>query len=155
MTTTFVINILEKRKLKFWYLSGEYPAVVSVATVGNLKDPGSQLMGDSFWCRISRELVVVVSLAELLWIKRYIILVSAEICACKGSRLAFILSSTKSGKNLMLFFLLPSVASASTSPITSSSCADIQLGALESNEVPLLSVLNLWEKLTQSARSKL
>ena len=124
------------------HLSGEYPEEVSGATVGNLEDPGSPMKGDSHWCLVSRVLAVVVSLAELLWIKRSIISKRAEICACKGSRLVLILSSTKSGKNFTLFSSLPSVASASISPFASSSCADISSCALEWYDFPLLNVLN-------------
>ena len=60
-------------------LSGEYPEVVSGTTVRNLEDPGVPLKGDSFWYLGSRVLAVVVSLAELLWIKRSINSVRAEI----------------------------------------------------------------------------
>ena len=128
--------------LYYSMMSSEYPMVLSGATVGNLEDPGTPLKGDSYWCRVSQELAVVVSLAELLWVKRSIISVRAEICACKGSRLAFILSSTKFGKNFMLLSSLPSVASASTFHVTSS-YADISKSAFESYEFPFLNFLKL------------
>ena len=67
---------------------GEYPEVVSGATVGNLEARGAPLKGDSYSYLNSRVLAVVVTLDELLWIKRSIISVRAEIWACKGSKLA-------------------------------------------------------------------
>ena len=68
-------------------MSVEYPEVVSGASVGNLDLPGAPLKGDSYWYLVSRVLAVAVSLAVLLWIKRSIISVKAEIWAGKGSRL--------------------------------------------------------------------
>ena len=136
-------------------MSGEYPEVVSGATVVSIEVPGAPPKGDSYWYLVSRVLAVVVSPAASLWIKRSIISVSAEIWACKGSKLALILSSLKSGENHTLFSSLASVASASTSPVTSSSCADISSCPFESYEFPLLNVLNLLENLLQSARGKL
>ena len=90
-----------------------------------------------------RELAVVDSLAELLWIKQSIIWVRAEICGCRGSRLAFILSSTNSGEDLMLFSSLPSVIPLSASPVFSSPCADTLGCNLKSYEFRLLNVLHL------------
>ena len=87
--------------------------------------------GDSDWCRSSRVLAVVNSLAELPWIKRSIISVRTEIWACNVSRHALIVSSTKSGEDLTLFFSFPPLASISTSPVTSSSWVDISNSALE------------------------
>ena len=72
-------------------LASEYPAVVSGATVGNLEVPGAPVKSDSDWCRSSWVLAVVNSSAELLWIKRFIISVSAEIWTCSGSRFTLIL----------------------------------------------------------------
>ena len=129
--------------------------VVSGATAGNLELPGAPLKSDSYWYCVSRVRAVVVSLDELLWIKRSIIFVRAEIWACEGSRLALIFSSTKSGENLILLSSLPSFVSASTSILTSSSCADITGCAVELHEVLLLNVLNLLEKLIQSAKNNL
>ena len=77
--------------------------VVRGANVGNLDDPGPSLLGDSYLSAEPRELAVVDSVVKLLWIRRSTILVRAEICACRGSRLASIVSSTNSGENLMLF----------------------------------------------------
>ena len=133
----------------------EYPAVVSSATVGNLELPKAPLKSDSYWYRISRVRAVVVSLAELLWIKRSIISVRAEIWACEGSRLALIFSSTKPGANLVLLSSLSSFVSASISFVTSFSCADITGCVVELYEVPLINVLNLLDKLIQSATSNL
>ena len=95
-----------------------------------------------YWCPGPQELAVVV---KLLWIRRSIISVRAEICACRGSRLAFIFSSTNSGENLVLFFSLASIIPASASPAFSSPCADILGCVLESYEFSLLNVLNLHE----------
>ena len=78
-------------------------SMVNCATVGNLEFPDALLKGDSYWYRVLRVRAVVVSLAELLWIKRPIISLRAEILARNDSRLALILSSTKSGENLKLF----------------------------------------------------
>ena len=117
--------------------------MLSGATVGNLELPGAPLEGYSCWYRVSRVLAVVVSLAELLWIKPSIISVRAEISACKVSGLTLILSLTEAGENLLLLSTLPSFPSASTSLATFSSCADISSCALESYRVPLPNVLNL------------
>ena len=94
-------------------------------------------------------------LSRITWIERSIISVRAEICACRGSRLAFILSSTNSGENLMSFSPLPSIIPDSASPVLSSPCVDILGCVLESYEFPLLNVSNLLEQLIQSARGKL
>ena len=83
--------------------------MVSGATDGNLEVPGALLNGDSYWYQVLRVLAVVVSLTELLWIKRCIVPVRAEIWA--GSRLALIFSSTKSGEKLTIFCSLYSIAS--------------------------------------------
>ena len=100
-------------------LSSEYPAVVRSATVGNLDDPGPSLYGDSYWSPGPRELAVVDSVVKLLWIRRSIISVKAEICACRVSRLAFILSSSPCAENPTLFSSLPSVIPVSASPVLS------------------------------------
>ena len=68
-------------------------------------------------CPCPRKHAVVDSLAKCFWIKRSIISVSAEIWACEGSRLDFILSSNNSGENLMLFSLLPSIIPVSVSRV--------------------------------------
>ena len=136
-------------------MSGEFPEVVSGATVGKLEVPGVPLKDHSYWYLVSRVLAVVIPLTELLWIKRFIISVRAEILACKSSSLALILSSTKSGENLTLISSLPSFASASTFHVTPSSCADISSCAFESYKFPLLDVSKLLEKLMQSAGGKL
>ena len=122
-------------------LSGEYPEVVSDATVQNLETPGAPLKGDSYRYLVSRVLAVVLSLAELLWIKRSINSARAKIWASKGSRRALLLSSTKPGEILHHFLRYP-VASASTSPVTSS-YADISSCAFESYEFPFFNALNL------------
>ena len=82
-------------------------------------------------------------LVELIRIKRSINSVRAVICACGGSRLAFIFSSTNSEENLVLFSSLPSNIPVSTSPVVSSSCAEVSGCVLESYEFPLFNVLNL------------
>ena len=124
-------------------LSGEYPAVVSGATFGNLEVPGAPLKGDSDWCRCSRVLAVVNSLAELPWIKRFIISVRAVIWAWFASMYTLILSSTMSGESLTLFSSFLPFASLSVSPVTSFSWADISNYTLESYVFPVLNVLNL------------
>ena len=58
---------------RFFNSDREYPAVVSVARVGNLEVSGATLKGNSYWYCISRVVAVVSSLAKLLWIKRSII----------------------------------------------------------------------------------
>ena len=72
-----------------------------------------------------RELAVVESAVKLLRIKRSITSVRADICACKGSRLAFILSSINYGEILTLFSSLPPIIPVSASPVFSSPCVDI------------------------------
>ena len=124
-------------------MSGEYPAVVSGASFGNLEYPGPSVYCDWYWWPNPRELTVVDSLAQLRYIKRFIIPVRAENCTCRGSRLAFILSSTNSGENLMLFSLLLSFILVSTSPVFSSPCVEILGCDLKSFEFPLPNVLNL------------
>ena len=47
-------------------MSGEYSAVVSVATVVNLEVPGAPVKGGTGSCRISRVLAVVKPLVELI-----------------------------------------------------------------------------------------
>ena len=125
LNASYLESVAVRSVATFGIMSGEYPAVVSGATIGNLEVLGAPLMGDSYWRRVSLVLALVVSLAKLLWINGSINSVRAEIWACKGSRLAFILSSTESGEYIMLFSSIPSVASASTSSVTSSSCAEI------------------------------
>ena len=83
-------------------MSGGYPAVVRGATVGNLGDPGPSLQGDSCRSPGPRELTVVDFAVKLLWTNLSIITVNQETCACRGSRLAFILSITNSGESLKL-----------------------------------------------------
>ena len=61
----------------------------------------------------------------------------------KEVRLALNLLPTESVENLTLFSSFSSLESTSTSPVTSSSWADISSRVLESYEFPLLNVLNL------------
>ena len=136
-------------------LSGEYPAVVRGATVEKLDDPGPSLQVDSYWSLGPRELAVVDSVVKLFWINLSIISVRAEICASRGSGLAFILSSTNSGDNLMLLSSLSSVIPVSPSPVFSSPCVGISGCVLNSYEFLLLNVLNSQEKLELSATVKL
>ena len=126
-----------------YLLSGEYREAVSGATVGHLETPGAPVKSDSYWYLVSCVLSAVVSLAELLWIKQSIISIRAEIWANKGPRFAIIILSNKFRQIHTLFFSLPSVASASISLFTSSSCADISSCAFDSYEFLLLNVLNL------------
>ena len=82
------------------WMSGEYPAVFSGASVGNLEVPGVPAKNNLGWFLSSRVLAVLNSLAEFPWFKRSIITVSTEIWARKGSRFALFISSTIWGKTL-------------------------------------------------------
>ena len=98
---------------------------------------------------------MVDSVVKLPWINLSIISVKAEVCACRGSRLAFILSSTDSGESPMFLSSLLSVTPGSATSVFSFSCVDLLGCALRSYEFKLLNVLDSQERLIQSARGKL
>ena len=105
-------------------MSGDYPAVINGANGRVFELPGSSVSGDSGRNRRSWVLDVEYALAELSWINLSIICASAEIWACRGSRLTLILFSIKSGENFVLASLIRSATVGSDAALDCALCAD-------------------------------